>query len=131
MIISDYKRGSRWAKQNPGKHRAYVRKWRREHPNETRAQFRKWAISHPERRIYQAAKKRCTNPNASDWRNYGGRGIKFLFESFDQFFAELGPRPKGLTLERINNEGHYEIGNVRWATQSEQARNKRKQHDCK
>jgi hypothetical protein len=79
----------------------------------------------PEYRAYQGAKDRCTNPKNSGWKNYGGRGIKFKFASFEQFFAELGKRPKGKTLDRKDNEGNYELGNVRWATLEEQQRNKR------
>jgi hypothetical protein len=61
-----------------------------------------------------------------NYTNYGGRGIQFLFDSFEQFYAEIGPRPAGLTLDRIHNDGHYEPGNVRWATRSEQNRNRRR-----
>jgi hypothetical protein len=50
--------------------------------------------------------------------------IKFRFESYEQFLAELGPRPDGMTLDRIDPMGHYEPGNVRWATIAEQARNR-------
>jgi hypothetical protein len=57
--------------------------------------------------------------------DYGGRGIKFLFDSFEQFFAELGPRPKGKTLDRIENDGNYEPGNVQWATPTEQLAHRR------
>ncbi len=76
---------------------------------------------------YQDAKYRCSNPRHYAWESYGGRGIKFRFESFEQFFAEIGPRPAGLSLDRINNDGHYESGNVRWATRKEQAANRRPQ----
>lgn len=79
----------------------------------------------PEYAAYWHAMRRCTNPNVENWKDYGGRGIKFLFTSFEQFFAELGPRPEGMTLDRIENDGNYEPGNVRWATQSEQLRNRR------
>jgi hypothetical protein len=80
----------------------------------------------PEREIYDSARQRCTNPNSQNWKNYGGRGIRFLFTSFEQFFAELGPRPAGMSLDRKNNDGNYEPGNVRWATASEQRRNQRR-----
>ena len=78
----------------------------------------------PEYRAYRNAKCRCGNPNTHNHHNYGGRGIKFLFTSFEQFYAEIGPRPCGLTLDRIHNEGHYKPGNVRWATRSQQNRNR-------
>ena len=52
------------------------------------------------------------------------KNIEFRFESFDQWFAELGPRPDGMSVDRIDNEGHYEPGNVRWATAAEQCRNR-------
>lgn len=76
---------------------------------------------------YRDARKRCNNPKISNYRDYGGRGIKFLFTSFSQFFKELGPRPKGMSIDRINNNGHYEPGNVKWSTRKEQNNNKRKQ----
>jgi hypothetical protein len=50
--------------------------------------------------------------------------IEFRFESYEQFLAEIGPRPDGMTLDRIDPMGHYEPGNVRWATVLEQARNR-------
>ncbi len=75
---------------------------------------------------FKKAKARCTNPNAREFDHYGGRGIKFLFDGFEEFLAEVGPRPgKEYSLDRINNEGNYEHGNVRWATQKNQNRNKR------
>ncbi len=80
----------------------------------------------PEHIAYRHAKGRCSNPTDVAWKDYGGRGIKFLFTSFEQFFAELGPRPEGKSLDRINNDGNYEPGNVRWATHSEQVKNQRR-----
>jgi hypothetical protein len=76
------------------------------------------------------AKQRCTNPNSGAFADYGGRGIAFNFPSV-RAFAEwvlhnLGSKPTALhSLDRIDNERHYEPGNLRWATRSEQARNKR------
>ena len=76
---------------------------------------------------FDHARKRCTNTNHHAWQHYGGRGIRFNFVSFKQFFDHLGPRPEGKSLDRYpDNNGHYEIGNVRWATRSEQSKNRRK-----
>lgn len=75
---------------------------------------------------YHDAKRRCVNPyHSTNQKNYKDRGIKFLFCSFQQFFDCLGPRPDGTSLDRIDNDGHYEPSNVRWATATEQAQNKR------
>ncbi len=76
---------------------------------------------------YQDAKDRCTNPNNRGYKNYGGRGIKFLFSSFDEWLQELREKPhSALSVDRKNNDGHYEKGNVRWATKKEQQNNQRK-----
>lgn len=74
---------------------------------------------------YRDAKNRCTNPRHHAYKDYGGRGIKFLFTSFEQFFDLLGERPFKLQLDRIDNDGHYEPTNVKWSTCSEQSKNKR------
>ena len=79
----------------------------------------------PEYRSYTAAKSRCNNPKCIAWKHYGGRGIKFLFTSFEEFFIELGPRPEGKSLDRKDNDGNYEPGNVKWSTQREQMLNRR------
>jgi hypothetical protein len=80
----------------------------------------------PEWDAYVHAQQRCNNPKNISYVDYGGRGIKFLFTSFEQFFAELGFRPDGKSLDRYpSNDGHYEPGNVRWATAVQQANNKR------
>ncbi len=81
-----------------------------------------------EYKSYQHAKQRCENPNVSSYPRYGGRGIEFRFNSFEEFFAELGEMPPKYTLDRIDNDGHYEKGNVRWATYGEQMRNKCSTH---
>lgn len=77
-----------------------------------------------EYRAYCHAKERCNNPNVEKFRHYGGRGIRFEFDSFEQFIAELGPRPAGCSIDRIDNDGHYAPGNVRWSTKTEQIRNR-------
>jgi hypothetical protein len=78
-----------------------------------------------EMQAYCDAKRRCQNPKHKQWPGYGGRGIEFKFDSFSAFIDHIGPRPEGLTLDRINNDSHYEIGNVRWADRKTQANNRR------
>ena len=74
---------------------------------------------------YEAAKGRCTNPNRKRYEYYGGRGIKFLFKNFYDFYHHIGPRPEGTTLDRIDTNGNYEHGNVKWSTRKEQGTNRR------
>jgi hypothetical protein len=80
----------------------------------------------PEYRSFYHAKGRCQNPGDKRYLDYGGRGIEFKFASFEDFYRELGTRPKGNTLDRIDNNKHYERGNVKWSTPKEQSSNRRK-----
>jgi hypothetical protein len=75
---------------------------------------------------YRNAKDRCTRRRNHAWKRYGGRGIKFLFTSYEHWVSVLGPKPSpSHSVDRFpDNNGNYEPGNVRWATWTEQNRNK-------
>lgn len=83
----------------------------------------------PEYQIWLTMKQRCHNPKNKRYPLYGARGITVCQEwrkSFQAFLDYLGPRPsKSLQLDRIDNNKGYEPGNVRWATQVQQVRNRR------
>jgi hypothetical protein len=80
----------------------------------------------PEHNSYCNAIARCTNVKHPKYPIYGGRGIQFLFEDFESFYAEVGNKPgKEYSIDRIDVNGHYEVGNVRWATPKQQANNRR------
>lgn len=72
--------------------------------------------------------QRCTNANAPGYKHYGGRGITVCerWLKFENFLADMGERPEGLTLDRIDNDGNYEPGNCRWATCEQQNANRRR-----
>jgi hypothetical protein len=80
----------------------------------------------PEYRSWQQAKSRCFNPKNPRWDRYGGRGITMCERwrnSFPSFYKDMGIRRAGTSLERMDNNGHYEPGNCVWATYKQQSNN--------
>ena len=84
--------------------------------------------SNPTYSSWVAMKTRCTNAKQPNYKYYGGRGIsvcKDWLDSYDNFIRDMGPRPEGKTLDRIDPDGNYEPGNCRWATPAQQTYNRR------
>ena len=94
---------------------------------------KKLSIEPAEYRAWANMKQRCNNPKDKDYKDYGGRGIKVCdrwLHNFENFLADMGKRPSPQhSIDRYpNNDGNYEPSNCRWATQIEQAQNRRKSH---
>ena len=69
---------------------------------------------------------RCRNKNNAFYKNYGGRGISVCdsWLQFENFYADMGDKPEGMSLDRINNDGNYCVENCKWSTPKEQANNR-------
>lgn len=87
----------------------------------------------PEYRTWKGMHNRCRNPNSQYWHLYGGRGIKVCdrWKHFINFYNDMGNKPEGMSIDRIDPNGDYEPNNCRWADNKTQSRNSRVRKDNK
>lgn len=112
--------------------REYMRKYRLQHLQQEIKRCRKYysTIKGHLRSTFNSMKQRCSNPKMHNYYRYGGRGIKVKFKNVNEFIDyvlnELKVDPRGLTIDRINNDGNYEPGNIRFVTRKVNRNNRRK-----
>lgn len=88
----------------------------------------KWGT--PTYHTWDGMKQRCLNPNSDNYSYYGGRGISICKEwlTFSGFYEDMGSKPPGLTLDRIDGEGDYTVTNCRWVSRKKQSENRKVVH---
>ena len=118
-------------KRNRGKHNQRDREYYKQNRDKALQRGKEYyntTVGHL-RHVFDRMKQRCNNPNIHNYYRYGGRGIEIKFKSLDEFIEyvinELRVDPRGLQIDRIDNNGHYEKGNIRFVTAEVNNKNRR------
>jgi len=109
----------------------YMKIYREQHLEQERNRCRKYykSLRGYLKNVFHCMKQRCQNPKTHNYHRYGGRGIEINFKSEAEFIDyitnELQVDPRGLLIDRINNNGNYEKGNIRFVTAKQSVKNRR------
>lgn len=123
-----------WVANNRDRARELNDRYRANHPELDRVRYRNKYRQFPEYNAWKHMHSRCNNPRVPSYKNYGARGIRLCDAwsgpgGFERFLSHAGRRPTSQhSIDRIDVNGHYEPGNVRWATSIEQSQNRRNNH---
>lgn len=120
-----------WFERNRKRREKWQQEYKKNNPGKSKEQWQAFSESHPLFSVWRAMILRCNNRKAQNYERYGGRGIKvcpqWLGENgYEKFLSDVPPRPTDdHQIDRINNNGNYEPGNIKWSTRAEQQRNRR------
>lgn len=120
-------RAAKYYQNNREKVIAAVKKYASENPDKIRERSARYYFRGSTYNSWTSMKQRCNNPKQKSWPDYGGRGITYdpRWEVYSNFYDDMGERPEGKTLDRIDVNGNYTKDNCQWASHHDQRVNRR------